>query len=381
MYFQRATEESGLKTRARLLAEEGLEALRNQRDLDFASLSDGSFGLNISGNSFSLGSAPDVANGFSRTISVSSVSGEQKQIDSSVSYSFRGQTRNVNLSTFLTNWQRLGVVVNWEDPNVLSGSLNLSGTTDGVKVAVSGNFAYVVRNAGSNNFVVVDITNPASPTVSSTLSLSGTTTDVKVSGTNAYVGRSGGGGPDFASIDISTPATPALLSSITVGRTVYDVWVSGNYVYAVTAAGSDELRVIDVSNPSGVSVVAFLDLPGSVNALSVAKLGNFLGVGRANGELNVVSVANPLSPSVTGTVSGLTSVNDIAVGYGNYLYLADSLTSREVSIYSLANPASPSLVGGYNSLDILYGIAYDSTDNMIIAVGSSDTQELIVVGP
>lgn len=427
VYFQRADEDAGLRSRASLLAEQGLDAVRNVRDASYAGLTDGSFGLTVSSGSFTLGAAPDIQNGFSRTITISTVATNQRQVTSTVAWTHRGQAKSVALSGYLTNWQRVVSGIDWANPNTLAGSLNLSGNTDGFEVAISGNYAYVVRNTTSSNFVVVDISSPASPTLIATLSVTGTPSDVKVSGnyayvtsdanaaelqvvnittpatpslvasldisgnsnasavfvsgTRAYVTRVTGAGSEFSSINISNPLSPTVLGNLAGGQSFLDVVVSGNYAYCAGASNQPEVRVIDITNPAAMSIVGTLDLTGSSNGTSIALLGTTLAVGRANGDLVTVSVATPTSPTLLATLTGLTSVNDIFLGYNNYLFVATGLASQELLIYDISSPSSPVLIGGFNSVASLLGVAYDTARDTAVAVGTSDTQEVIVVQP
>jgi len=70
---------SSRENRAVLLAEEGLEAVRNIRDADFANLIDGTYGISTSGNVFSLSGTSDVSDIFTRALTVSTIDEDQKK--------------------------------------------------------------------------------------------------------------------------------------------------------------------------------------------------------------------------------------------------------------------------------------------------------------
>lgn len=94
--------------RATALAEEGLEATRNIRDADFANLSDGTYGVTTLGNQFNLSGTSDITDFFNRTIEISTVDEEQKQVVAIVAWSDQIlPTNSVTLSTYLTDWRKI----------------------------------------------------------------------------------------------------------------------------------------------------------------------------------------------------------------------------------------------------------------------------------
>ena len=88
LYGQESTVFSGNHARATMLAEEGLEAVRNIRDENFFNLTDGTHGLTISGNQWILSGSSDASGIFTRQISISSIDAERRQISSSVSWHY-----------------------------------------------------------------------------------------------------------------------------------------------------------------------------------------------------------------------------------------------------------------------------------------------------
>src|SRR4051812_45961699 len=74
--------------RATILAEETIEVSRNLRDatLAFGSLPDGTYGLSTSGNQWNLSGFSDTQGIFTRAVSVSTISGNQKKITVIVSW-------------------------------------------------------------------------------------------------------------------------------------------------------------------------------------------------------------------------------------------------------------------------------------------------------
>lgn len=107
IYGTQSTALAGQRARATMLADEGLEAVRNIRDENFSNLTDGTYGLTISGNQWTLSGAQDTTDIFTRSLAISSIDSNRKQITATVSWQQTPQrTGSVALTTYLTNWIR-----------------------------------------------------------------------------------------------------------------------------------------------------------------------------------------------------------------------------------------------------------------------------------
>lgn len=97
---------SGNRNRAVYIAEEGLEAVRNIRDNNFSNLVDGTYGLSNSGLRWQFSGSSDTVDIYNRSIVVSEVDSETKQIAVNVSWRQNAQRDGlIQLMTYLTNWQ------------------------------------------------------------------------------------------------------------------------------------------------------------------------------------------------------------------------------------------------------------------------------------
>jgi len=97
---------AGARSQAVFLSEEGLEAVRNIRDENFANLIDGSYGLTKSGGQWDFIGTPDVNGIFSRTITISTVDANTKLVTSTIDWQQNLQrSGNVSLNTYFTNWK------------------------------------------------------------------------------------------------------------------------------------------------------------------------------------------------------------------------------------------------------------------------------------
>lgn len=108
---------AGNRERATLLADEALEAIRNIRDASFTNLTNGTYGLQLSGNAWSLcstcttsGTNSDITDSiYTRQVTISPVDANTKQIAVTVSWQQNLQRPGtVSLNSQLTNWRVAG---------------------------------------------------------------------------------------------------------------------------------------------------------------------------------------------------------------------------------------------------------------------------------
>lgn len=429
LYGQEATQISGNRARAALYAEEGLEAVRNIRDAAFSNLTNGTYGAVVSSNQWTLSGSSDTNDIFTRQIVVSSIDTNRKSVVSTVSWQQNaGRTGAVSVTTRFTNWLRLGIG-NWAIPTQ-EAVMNFSGSQDGVKVQTAGSYAYVVRNSGTPNFLIINVATPSSPVVAGSLTLTGNPTNIAVSGNYAYVSNqdnnqelqiiniatpatpvvagvydsSGNGdvngvfvngttayltlssdlfGPEFEIINVATPASPILVGSVELGSTAYESVVIGNYAYISSGSNTQELQVVNITTPISPTLAGTLNLSGSSDALTITGTGSTIYIGQST-FLYVVNVSTPNVPALVGTLNTSGTVNDVALGVSNtYVFIADSNNSAEFQIANVTIPASPTSLGTYNvsGNSALFGVTYDANNDRAYAVGNPDSAEFFVFAP
>jgi hypothetical protein len=260
-----------------------------------------------------------------------------------------------------------------------------------------------VNDDGSgNSLTILDIhTNPAVPAVvghvTSPTGLFGAY-GLALSGGYAFIAAQGllanqPSAPDksrgaFTVVNVSNPANPTIVVTLDNASLpapfgssdaldhACSVWISGNYAY-VTAEYSDRLTVIDISNPLTPTIVA--SLPDTSNLrlpVDVAVSGNDAYIAdqtTAPGAPNftVVDVSKPTSPAV---VSSLTASSALAGAYrlrvhGNFAYISASATATVAAI-DITNPAGPRLAGSVTDsghLNNTTGLDIDPTGRYVVA--------------
>ena len=106
LYSEEALMRSGNRSRAVNIAEEGLEAVRNIRDSNYALLAPGSYGLSKDSGSWTLSGSSDTVGIFTRQIQINEISANTSEIISTVSWQWKDSDRNtLSLTTYLTRWK------------------------------------------------------------------------------------------------------------------------------------------------------------------------------------------------------------------------------------------------------------------------------------
>lgn len=294
-------------------------------------------------------------------------------------------------------------------PKVAGMSPEASALVDGATVNVSGGYAYVVsknRNASpssdddgtGNSLTILDIhTDPAAPAIVGSIhdpkELFGAY-GVAVQGGYALVAAQGvlSGQPtvpdtgtgSFAVINVSNPAVPTIVghldnnalpspwSGSNALQHVCSVFVSGHYAY-VTAAYSNRLTVIDISDPSNPTIV------GSSSALAfpvdLAVAGHYAYVADqtpvpTHPNFAVVNVANPSLPRLVGSLTNpkLSGAYRIRVrGKLAYVAAAGTATVAAVDISKPTHPVLAATVTNAAHLSITIGLDTNAKGAYVVA--------------
>ena len=176
----------------------------------------------------------------------------------------------------------------WNEGGVLDGARHLT---------MAGNHAYVTVDRG---IVVVDLAEPMSPELVSTIPLTGArATTLQFRYLFVVDGRG------LSVVDVTDPAAPRIVEDNTIALAdAHNVYVSRTYAYV--AAGRDGLVIVDVTRPEAMEVVeqftaegALADARDVIVASTNASLFAYVADGR--GGLKVVQLTSPeLQPNFYG---------------------------------------------------------------------------------
>ncbi|QQR77240.1 MAG: hypothetical protein IPJ67_03785 [Candidatus Moraniibacteriota bacterium] len=431
-------------------ASEGLEALRSMKNQSFASLTTtASSGIDRvgSGGVWAFSGASTSYGKYVRTVSVAPVSRDgngnvvasggtndplSRKVTSTVTWPVSVSRINaLSFVSYLTDWHLpVSSGGDWTNPTQIA-SLDAPGTNNGIKIRSQGNFIYMIRPSGSPNFLIIDVSNPANPVMMGSLTLTGTPTNIALSGglaavsnknnnqelqmvnvatpsspsvvgtfnipggenasgvfmngTMVYVVRASGSHDEFVAVSVATPSAPTLVGSMNLNANGNEVITSGNFAYVASANDTQEVQVVNISTPSSPSLAGSLNLSGTADATTVSLAGTTLLVGRGS-DLYTIDVSTPESPVLLGSVNVSDTLNDIALTFGNSNTLAFLATSSDVAEFQVVNissPSSPSVVGSVDvaSNNNLFGVAYSGTLDRAFGVGASNAEEFVVFAP
>ena len=227
--------------------------------------------------------------------------------------------------------------------------VDLGGISNGaIGIEISGDFAYLASFSGK--LVIMDISDPAYPTTQGSVALPVNARKVAVSGSHAYVTVVGHG---IQVVDVSDPNNPTVVGEFGAGEYYYDVDASGNHIFV---ADTDGLHILDVTVPATPIEVGHYY--GGSSVISVAVNGSHAYLGED--ELRVIDVSDPTNPHSIGVLSAME-----AAGYaerikvdGDLVYLA-----HYIGGVSIVRGCHAIFVDGFESGDTTAWTTADATDN------------------
>jgi hypothetical protein len=172
------------------------------------------------------------------------------------------------------------------------GSLDTSPTTkQGISaVAAAGSYIYVANSVKSNfatcktssscaQLQVIDIHSESEPVVLDNYQLATTSLpyatgsggqasakSIAYASGRVYLGLTKSGsaqGDEFNIIDVTTPTSPQWLGGYSIGRSVNKIRIKGAYAYIATDGPQEEVLVLNISDPTHISLVYSFNAPGS----------------------------------------------------------------------------------------------------------------------
>jgi hypothetical protein len=216
--------------------------------------------------------------------------------------------------------------------------------SDPSDVALKGDYAIVTSD--NENVHSVDVSDPTNPEVADTVTDSRITDadGIFVDGDYAYVAFRDG----LAVLDISNPASPSVTGVVEDSTNLgdaHDVVSQGDYAYLVGFA-TDTFATVDVSDPSNPTVVGSETDPAIENPRGVVVNNEVAYVASdAGSSMTVIDISDPTTPTATTNVtSGLDRPWDIEMDRNlGELYIADH-GANSVTTINVSDPNSPEIV-------------------------------------
>ena len=255
----------------------------------------------------------------------------------------------------------------WPPIGQLAGGIPLA-------VAVQGSYAYV---ASTSALLVVDTSEPETPSIVGSYDTPGMAYGVAVSGAYAYVADYDAG---VRVVDVSDPAAPVEVGYWDTPGLACAVAVSDGYAYVADSEAG--VRVIDVSNPSAPVEVGYWDTTGSARGVAVS--GSHAYVADSDDGLRVIDVLNPGAPIEVGYWDTTGGACGVAVSAG-LAYVADS--EAGLRLIDISDPAAPVEMGYWDTTRVACGVAVsagyayvaDLSEGLVV-VRVSETSEVVEEG-
>ncbi len=246
---------------------------------------------------------------------------------------------------------------------VISAALN---TGPGlVAVHVAGNFAYVANTSTNSQLQIINISDPTQPQLISSYKIPGVIVSngagvgrsLWFSENKIYLGLTKANGPEFNVIDVSDPQNPNLLGSFETNTVVNDIFLSNNLAFIATST-EQQLRTLNVSNPSQVVIVSNFSAPGwqRQDGESLSVLGTSIFFGRSVGGFNNVLEHELFGLSVVIDQSFFTNFSKdtgssikAMIAHHQFLFIGTSDVNKEYQVWDITNSNNPSLL---SSLDL-----------------------------
>jgi hypothetical protein len=215
-------------------------------------------------------------------------------------------------------------------------------------VSVSNNKILVGTTLGCNGWCSMspfagdlytyDITNPANPV--RTFSLGMSTGDIILDGNIAYVSQNNTQ-PQLNVIDTSVQPQASILGSVNIDA-AGSLAKTGNLIFMAynNLSSVDVLETINVINSASPSVLydAGSGITFGTPNDRITICGNALYIAAGTNGLRIMDISNPASPSLVLTIPALLSISDVAV-YNGYLYTADGASG--IRVFDISNPLNP----------------------------------------
>lgn len=276
-------------------------------------------------------------------------------------------------------------ISNPSGPSVIASSvLNLAGTP--TNIAVSGGYAFITNSQSGGQLQVVSISNPSTPSLVKTLGLTGAGggLSIAVSGSYAYITRASdttAGANEFTVVNISNPASPTVVGGYNNNINMNDIYLDGNYAYVATSSTTTEMLVINIITPTAPALAASYNAPTSVASTAIDGYGNYIFLASGT-TVQAVNITVPTTPT---TISGITftaasTVNKIDIDITQtYAFLATASTTTGVQVINVATPTTSLPLVKSVTTTTAGGIAYSSKNDVAVAASSLTTGEAAVV--
>ncbi len=214
---------------------------------------------------------------------------------------------------------------------------------DASDMYIRGNYAFVALD---NGLKIVDISNPGNPVVVGFWEVSVESNALRrfiyIRDNYAFYGKVGSGAVNpLVVLDISNPSNISLVKTVDGFGSICSMIASGNYLYITDGnGGGGTFQILDISNPTNPIQKSILSWEYCLVCIGV--IGKYAYFATSDSGFRVVDISNPVNPVIVTSVLD-SSYFVSAVGKDNYVFIA--YTNNAVKIYDITQIATPVVVG------------------------------------
>ena len=207
---------------------------------------------------------------------------------------------------------------------------------------------------GPGGLTVINSSDPSNPYVL-THFLGGYTWDIQIADNVAFIvnGWNNLGNPGFMILNVSNPSTPTIINNFPTDFDVTDLEVVGNQAFLV--CGDSSLTILDISNYTNPVILGKYLGPSGSFTIDVEISGNLAFLSFWKNGLKVLDISDPKNITVKGEFTRSNGGESIFLDLnGDYVFL--TTMADGVVVLDVSNPENPIEVGGYSDSGKAYGI-------------------------
>jgi hypothetical protein len=254
---------------------------------------------------------------------------------------------------YVCNYGSSIAVVNVTNPANPVNVMEVPSGNRTARIIFDGNYGYVA--VGDSGVKIYNLVTPSSPVFVTKIQTTGRAASlyygaITIGGTptgHIFVANRNPA-PGVSAINVSNPLAPVTTSFLaaipSATGSAFTPFYSDGKVYV--AYGTAGLRIIDVTNPSNITLLGTANLGGESRGVVVS--GNYAYVAAMDSGVHVVDVTNPTSPVKLSTIN-TSRARGIAIN-GNYVYVATR--DSGLVVIDITLPANPTWLTNVNGLDI-----------------------------
>jgi hypothetical protein len=204
------------------------------------------------------------------------------------------------------------------------------------QVSIEDDLACVIKAGSTVSVEFYDISSPGQPELLSSLAMDDATTSYQ------YIAQSGSIACVYSGnlqlIDFNDISSPTIISTLDISGNIGEMIIEEDLVYLVHT--SADVSVIDISDPNNPEEIALIECadPRDIDAIQ-----GFAYIADANSGLRIYDMNDPASPQEIGFFPVTGNLRHISV-FANMAYLS---TNTSVQVIDVSNPANPFIFSTY----------------------------------